>query len=122
MRRPDLREKGTLQFMFFADFTTREERDQYIVEIWERGSGPIQKMLGAQGTHLHALVENELRLVAIAQWESKGARDRAFEILREKYPPDSVVFSDGPAKITVVGHGIEIASVLPRQKRKRARR
>jgi len=44
---------------------------------WKRGSEVIQKMPGARGTRLHRKIGDPNTLLAIAEWESKEARDKA---------------------------------------------
>lgn len=42
---------------------------------WEEASRIIQQSPGAQGTYLHRDMNDPNRLLAIAHWESKQARD-----------------------------------------------
>lgn len=44
-------------------------------EAWTRASEIIQGAPGAQGTRLHRKIGDPQRLLAIATWESKAARD-----------------------------------------------
>jgi len=44
-------------------------------EAWIRASEIIQRAPGAQGTRLHRKIGDPTRLLAIATWESKSARD-----------------------------------------------
>jgi heme-degrading monooxygenase HmoA len=63
-------------------------------EAWIRASRIIQQAPGAQGTRLHRKIGDPTRLLAIATWESKAARDamesrlpeRVQEIIAEQTP------------------------------------
>ncbi len=44
-------------------------------DAWVRASRLIQKAPGARGTRLHRRIGDATRLLAIASWESKAARD-----------------------------------------------
>lgn len=46
-------------------------------EAWVEASRIIQSQAGARGTHLHRKIGSPDRLIAIASWESKSARDAA---------------------------------------------
>lgn len=54
--------------------------EQY-VDAWKTGSAVIQKLPGARGTRLHRKIGYDNVLLAIADWESKEARDAAMEAL-----------------------------------------
>src|SRR3989344_8244664 len=56
------------------------------VEAWKAGSAIIQKSPGARGTRLYRKIGEPDRLLGIADWESKEARDRAMEKLEETDP------------------------------------
>ena len=55
--------------------------DEY-VEAWEQASVIIQRMEGARGTKLHRSLTDPLLLLAIAEWDSKEARDLALHQLQ----------------------------------------
>jgi heme-degrading monooxygenase HmoA len=44
-------------------------------EAWVRASEIIQQAPGARGTRLHRKIGDDSRLLAIASWDSKAARD-----------------------------------------------
>jgi heme-degrading monooxygenase HmoA len=44
-------------------------------DAWVRASRIIQSAPGARGTRLHRKIGDERRLLAIASWDSKAARD-----------------------------------------------
>jgi len=52
---------------------------------WVRASELIQQAPGARGTRLHRKIGDPDRLLAIARWESKAARDEM-----ERHRPDEV--------------------------------
>ena len=51
-------------------------------EAWEQASAVIQKMPGARGTYLHRGIGDHATLLAIAEWDSKKARDQAMPRLQ----------------------------------------
>jgi quinol monooxygenase YgiN len=48
--------------------------EQY-AELWLKASELIQRSPGAGGTRLHRMIGNPNVLIAIAEWDSKAARD-----------------------------------------------
>ena len=58
--------------------------DDY-ARAWVRASELIQQAPGARGTRLHRKIGDPDRLLAIARWESKAARDEM-----ERHRPDEV--------------------------------
>jgi len=44
-------------------------------DAWVRASEIIQQAPGARGTRLHRKIGDPMRLLAIASWDSKSARD-----------------------------------------------
>ena len=44
-------------------------------EAWVRASEIIQRAPGARGTRLHRKIGDDRKLLAIASWDSKAARD-----------------------------------------------
>lgn len=55
--------------------------EQYVA-AWEAGSKIIQTYPGAKGTRLLKKVGEPSTLLAIAEWESKEARDAAMDALK----------------------------------------
>lgn len=53
-------------------------------DAWVRASKIIQAAPGAQGTRLHRMIGDPRRLLAIASWESKAARDAMESDLPER--------------------------------------
>lgn len=90
------------------------EAEQY-ADAWVRASRIIQRMPGARGTRLHRRIGERGMLVAIAQWESKEARDAADTSLRRD-PELRQILSEASthAEITIVGEFEEAEwTVLP---------
>lgn len=52
-------------------------RAEDYARAWVEASEIIQRAAGAQGTRLHRRIGSDDRLLAIASWDSKAARDRA---------------------------------------------
>ncbi|MEQ8801367.1 antibiotic biosynthesis monooxygenase family protein [Haliea sp.] len=57
--------------------------EQY-ADAWIRASEIIQRAPGAQGTRLHRKIGDPSRLLAIATWESKAARDAMEAVLPDE--------------------------------------
>ena len=65
-----------MRFVFQIRIKEGKTLEQY-VEAWEQGSVIIQRMAGARGTRLHRSITDPRLLLAIAEWDSKEARDCA---------------------------------------------
>lgn len=63
-----------MHFIFEVYLHPGYSAEQY-AEAWVRASEIIQQAPGAQGTRLHRKIGDPSRLLAIATWESKAARD-----------------------------------------------
>ncbi|MCK7593471.1 antibiotic biosynthesis monooxygenase family protein [Pseudomarimonas salicorniae] len=61
-------------FIFEVEIGEGYSAEQY-AEAWVRASRLIQQAEGAAGTRLHRCIGDPRRLLAIARWESKAARD-----------------------------------------------
>ena len=75
-----------MRFVFQIRIKPGKTLDEY-VEAWKRGSVIIQQMAGARGTKLHRAVGDPRLLLAIAEWDSKEARDLAMQKLRNDSDP-----------------------------------
>lgn len=71
-----------MRFIFQIRIRQGQTLKEY-VEAWKRASEVIQRMPGARGTRLHRAIGEPRALLAIAEWDSKEARDRAMARLRE---------------------------------------
>ncbi len=71
-----------MRFIFQIRIKQGRTLEEY-VEAWKRASAVIQRMPGARGTRLHRAIGDPRVLLAIAEWDSKEARDRAMARLRE---------------------------------------
>jgi hypothetical protein len=101
------------RFVFMIRFRSEEDLQDYM-RLWRDSSEIIQdESPGARGTKLHRLEGDVPAVLAIAEWESREARDRAFAALSEKYPPDHLVFQRGKGEVTIIGHADEIDVVFP---------
>jgi len=63
-----------MQYIFEVQLKPGYRAEQY-AEAWVRASRLLQHSPGAQGTRLHRKIGDPSRLLAIATWESKEARD-----------------------------------------------
>lgn len=61
-------------FVFEVEIGNGYSAEQY-AQAWVRASALIQQADGAAGTRLHRKIGDPTRLLAIARWESKAARD-----------------------------------------------
>tara|TARA_R110002073_G_scaffold167152_2_gene323815 strand:- start:8345 stop:8662 length:318 start_codon:yes stop_codon:yes gene_type:complete len=71
-------------------------------EAWIRASEIIQRAPGAQGTRLHRKIGDPTRLLAIATWESKSARD-AMESTLPQQVMDIIAEQTPHVEITLLG-------------------
>ncbi len=93
-----------MKFIFEVRIKAGHIEDEY-VEAWKNGSAIIQKQPGAQGTKLFRKFDEPRVLVAIANWESKEAREAAMKNL-EKADPQTKEILDMHTRygdITVIG-------------------
>ena len=67
-----------MPYRYIFQVEVRPGEEENFRESWHSGSMPIQKCLGARGTRLHLKRGAERTFIAIAEWESKEARDAAF--------------------------------------------
>lgn len=71
-----------MRFIFQIQIKQGHTLDEY-VEAWRRASVVFQRMPGARGTRLHRKIGDSRSLLAIAEWDSKEARDQAMNHLRQ---------------------------------------
>lgn len=65
-----------MKYIFEIVIKPGHQVDEYVA-AWKRGSAIIQKRPGARGTRLYRKIGEPNRLLAIAEWDSKEARDKA---------------------------------------------
>ena len=65
-----------MRYIFEVKIKQGHTAEEYS-SAWKRGSQVIQKMPGARGTRLHRKIGDPNTLLAIAEWESKEAREKA---------------------------------------------
>ena len=65
-----------MKFLFEVRFRPGFTAEQY-ADAWVRASEIIQTAPGARGTRLHRKIGDPNVLIAIAEWDSKTARDAA---------------------------------------------
>lgn len=75
-----------MRFVFQIRIKQGKTLDEY-VDAWEQGSAIIQRMEGARGTKLHRSVGDPRFLLAIAEWDSREARDLAMNRLGNDSDP-----------------------------------
>jgi hypothetical protein len=95
---------GHMKFIFEVRIKPAHTPEQYAA-TWVRVSQILQQAPGARGTRLHRKIGDPNRLLAIASWESKSARD-AMEVAamrqcnRFSRRPRSIVISQSLANST----------------------
>lgn len=107
-----------MPYRFVFQVRLRPGEEKPFVEAWQNSSLAIQHMPGARGTRLHRKLGEERVYVAIAEWESKEARDQAFEKLRN---PDNLYGNEMRrwprdqdfGEWTLIGELEEVASAFP---------
>src|SRR3990167_10661182 len=92
-------------FIFEARIKPGHSVKEY-VDAWNNGSSIIQKEPGAKGTKLHRKTGEKGVLLAIAEWESKAARDQAMTHLKEVDSKTREILDKHAtiADITVIGN------------------
>ncbi|MEQ8407910.1 MAG: antibiotic biosynthesis monooxygenase [Gammaproteobacteria bacterium] len=65
-----------MKYLFLVHVAPGHNPDNY-ANAWVEASKIIQQAAGARGTYLHRDLENPQRLLAIAHWQDKAARDSA---------------------------------------------
>ena len=65
-----------MKFLFEVHIKPGYRAEQY-AQAWVEASTLIQRAPGARGTRLHRKIGNDGVLLAIAEWDSKAARDAA---------------------------------------------
>lgn len=63
-----------MKYIFEVRIKEGHTAEEY-ADAWVRASELIQQAPGARGTELHRMIGDPMRLIAIAQWDSKGSRD-----------------------------------------------
>ena len=63
-----------MKYLFEVHIKEGHTAEQY-AEAWLRVSEILQRAPGARGTRLHRKIGDPQRLLAIASWDSKAARD-----------------------------------------------
>ncbi|MFO7553528.1 MAG: antibiotic biosynthesis monooxygenase [Haliea sp.] len=72
-----------MHYIFEVTLKPGYSAEQY-ADAWIRASEIIQRAPGAQGTRLHRKIGDPSRLLAIATWESKAARDAMEAVLPDE--------------------------------------
>lgn len=70
-----------MKFIFEVRLKPGRTVEDY-AQTWVRASEIIQRAPGARGTQLHRKIGEPDTLLAIASWDSKGARDAREEFLK----------------------------------------
>lgn len=70
-----------MKFIFEVRLKAGRTVEEY-AQTWVRASEIIQRAPGARGTQLHRKIGEPDKLLAIASWESKAARDTREEFLK----------------------------------------
>jgi heme-degrading monooxygenase HmoA len=65
-----------MKYIFEITIKPKSTLEEYVA-AWQHGSEIIQKSQGARGTRLYRKIGEPNKLIAIADWESKEARDKA---------------------------------------------
>jgi quinol monooxygenase YgiN len=72
---------SSMSYKYIFQVDVRPGEDQAFIQSWHNGSIPIQQSPGALGTRLHKKRGEEHVYIAIAEWESREARQAAMEKL-----------------------------------------
>lgn len=69
----------------------KEGKEQEFIKQWQAGSDIIQTYPGARGTLLFRSIDSPGVMYAMAEWESKSARDEAMEAISKRDDSDWVM-------------------------------
>jgi quinol monooxygenase YgiN len=72
---------SSMSYKYIFQVEVRPGEDRAFIQSWHNGSIPIQQSPGALGTRLHKKRGEEHVYIAIAEWESREARQAAMEKL-----------------------------------------
>ena len=92
-----------MHFIFEVRIREGHTAEQY-ADAWVRASRIIQRSAGAKGTRLHRKIGEQGKLLAIASWESKAARDGADASLKHDVELKTILAEASThAEIDIVG-------------------
>jgi heme-degrading monooxygenase HmoA len=83
----------TMKFIFQITIKPDHTIEEY-VEAWKRASEIIQRSAGARGTRLYRKTSESNVLLAIAEWDSKPARDQAMARLEKTDPATQAILGE----------------------------
>jgi heme-degrading monooxygenase HmoA len=86
-----------VRFIFEVTLKSGRTIEEYAA-AWVRASEIIQRAPGARGTELHRCIGDPTRMLAIATWDSKQARDTREEYLK----PDAAMRAVLDAHLEIV--------------------
>ena len=69
----------------------KEGQEEQFIRQWQAGSDIIQTYPGARGTLLFRSLDDPKVLYAMADWESKAARDAAMEAIEQREDAEMVM-------------------------------
>ncbi|MBI4118404.1 MAG: antibiotic biosynthesis monooxygenase [Parcubacteria group bacterium] len=103
-----------MKFIFRVQIRTEHTEQEY-VDAWRKGSAAIQKSAGAKGTVLYRNLDEPGTLIAIAEWESKEARDIAMKKLHSESAEIQNTLDRHKefGDIEVIGNFEEVARIEP---------
>jgi hypothetical protein len=90
-----------MKYIFEVHIKPGHTAEQYAA-LWLRVSEILQRAPGARGTHLHRKINDATRLLAIASWGSKAARD-AMDARRDAAVHALLKEASQHCTITVIG-------------------
>lgn len=107
-----------MTYRYVREIRVDADREEEFIEAWYYSSLAIQCMPGARGTRLHRKRGEDGVFIAIAEWESKDARDAAFEELHKPDNPHGIEMRRWPddrdfGEVTILGRLDEIKAALP---------
>lgn len=104
-----------MKFIFEIRVKKGHTAQEYI-DAWKNGSAIIQNSEGARGTVLYRKIDEPGTLIAIAEWESKEARDVAMKKLNEAGLEMRAMLDKHKehGDIDILGNFEEIAQVNPK--------
>ncbi len=107
-----------MSFRFIFETRVRPGEDEAFIRNWHDFSVPIQKYPGARGTRLHTKRGEEHVYIAIAEWNSREAREAAMADIRKNESDLAQQANAGRqnedyGEVTVLAEVDEIDIVMP---------
>ncbi|MBM3232237.1 hypothetical protein FJZ21_02575 [Candidatus Pacearchaeota archaeon] len=101
--------------VIFEHHPKKNQEKEFMI-YWKKGSDIIQMQKGARGTKLFRSLKNPKVMYAMADWESKEARDKAIEKLSKREDAQFVLHGHekyvSSHKVIAEGELVEVSNII----------